>query len=131
MRWKFKPVGERIRGVLRLAVDFSSTKPPQGVGSRAVSASDRGTPSEYLTRSDIVAGMAEISPRVRLCFDRYKVPGTWTAMVTIVSSGRVSNVHVAGPEPQTANCIGDAVAGAIFPPFTGQPTTIAYPYVFR
>jgi hypothetical protein len=112
-----------------------STQPAQTATSQPIPPTDApptdGPPPEQLDKAAIVAGMSRIAPRVRACFDQYRVIGVWTATLTIVNSGQVSKVHVAGPHLETANCIGNAVAGAIFPPFTGAPLTISYPYVIR
>jgi hypothetical protein len=107
-------------------VACASNPPPTQRQSRAPS-----DPREQLDKADIVAGMGRIKPRVGECFDRFHRPGVFSVALTIASSGRVASVHVTGPDLETGNCIGVAVAKATFPPFTGEPQSIVYPFVFR
>jgi hypothetical protein len=51
--------------------------------------------------------------------------------ITIVPTGHVGRVDVRGPDIETDDCIGRAVARAEFPQFSGPPMPITYPYVLR
>lgn len=89
------------------------------------------TPGSTLTRRDIVDAMAGVTPRVSECFDRRPRTGLFEVTMQVSTSGRVTNVHVRGPDAEENQCIGLAVAGATFPPFSGGPMTITYPFWLR
>jgi len=79
----------------------------------------------------IVVGMQEVKPAVQACFDRYKAAGLFSVALTIVGDGHVASAHVLGPHPPTNDCVGHAVFAARFPPFSGPPQSVVYPFVLR
>lgn len=80
---------------------------------------------------DIVRGMEQVKPAVNRCFDLYKASGLFSVGLTIVGDGHVASVRVRGPHVPTNDCVGHAVATAEFPPFSGPPQSVVYPFVLR
>jgi hypothetical protein len=88
-------------------------------------------PREQLDKGDIVYGMHQVQPAVGLCFDRYRQVGMFSVAFTVAGSGRITSVSVRGPHVETNDCVGQAVATATFPPFSGAPQSIVYPFILR
>jgi predicted Zn finger-like uncharacterized protein len=95
-------------------------------------ASSNSNLQERLTRSQIQSGMRRIKPRIKKCYDRFKVPGMAMVKVTIGGSGRVSSVRVSGVfgGTPTGGCVTKAVRSARFPK-SKNSTTITYPFQLR
>jgi hypothetical protein len=95
-------------------------------------AGSEGVP-QTLGRSAIVAGMKSVKAAVQGCFDKHRVPGMASVVVTIARSGKVSRAMVRGvfAETPTGSCIQRAVLSARFPPFRGAPVTFDYPFILR
>lgn len=71
-----------------------------------------------LSQSDIVKAMQAVQPKVKQCFDQYKVPGTALTNVSVAKGGRVAAVSVAGKfaGTPTGTCVEAAAKTAKFPP---------------
>jgi len=71
-----------------------------------------------MQREDLVRAMQGVTPRVRECFNQYKVPGTAMVKVTVARGGRVSSASVSGKfgGTPTGTCVESAVRSARFPP---------------
>jgi hypothetical protein len=87
-------------------------------------------PTDQLDKNQVVAGMSAVKGAVVQCY-RGRKPGVYFADVIIDGSGRISRVNVRGADLATDDCVGQAVAGAVFPPFTGPPMLVSYPYLLR
>ena len=87
---------------------------------------------DRLERGQILSGMRRISPRVKGCYDRFKVPGLAMVKVSIAASGRVSAATVSGlfAGTPTGSCVSRAVMSSRFPA-TKNPTTVRYPFSLR
>ncbi|MGD0835877.1 MAG: GYF domain-containing protein [Polyangia bacterium] len=81
-----------------------------------------------LTQSDIVNAMRGVQPRVQSCADKFKVPGTAMATVSVASGGKVASVTTNGKfaGSPTGSCIESAVRSARFPPC--QAMTFPWPF---
>jgi hypothetical protein len=116
----------------RDTLDCEYARPPWGApGPQTASPCDDGT--TQLDKAAIVYGMGAVKGAVLACFDEYRVPGMATATLTIERSGHVSRVGITGQfaGTPTGECVERAVHAASFPPFTGEPQTINYPYILR
>jgi predicted Zn finger-like uncharacterized protein len=71
-----------------------------------------------MQREDLVRAMQGVTPRVRDCFNQYKVPGTAMVKVNVARGGKVSAANVTGKfgGTPTGMCVESAVRGAHFPP---------------
>jgi hypothetical protein len=87
-----------------------------------------GTPVYHLDPAAIVAGMTAVAPCVRACLTE---PGLWNVTVTIGQSGQLTNVHVLSPQTSgpIVDCIVATVSMASFPPSSGAPISLVYPFV--
>ena len=86
-------------------------------------------PRAQLSVDENVTGMRRIKPDVERCFDRYNTSGLFSVALRIVGDGHIAYVHVNGPDVPTSDCVGHAVAAATFPPFSGAPQSVVYPFV--
>jgi predicted Zn finger-like uncharacterized protein len=70
-----------------------------------------------LDRTDIVKGMMGIQPKVKDCFNQYKVPGTAMMTVHLDNSGRVKGANASGKfaGTPTGTCLESAAKSAKFP----------------
>jgi predicted Zn finger-like uncharacterized protein len=84
-----------------------------------------------LDKSDIVKGMMGIQPKVKDCFNQFKVPGTAMMTVHLEGSGRVKAANVAGKFAGTPTgiCLESAAKSAKFPA-TSTPT-FQYPLLLH
>lgn len=113
--------------------------PPQCAGEwRALPTGDTA-PIDALDKNMIVAGMKSVAPCVQACVPPpprhwYSSPQTFVfnVAVTIAGSGQPS-AHVVSRDipPALGGCFEAAVNKASFPPFTGPPMSIVYPYVLH
>jgi Mg-chelatase subunit ChlD len=103
----------------------------EGSGSGSAGSSSVGATAETLSRTQIVAGISAIRPRVQACNAQYRVPGTANVDITISRTGRIQTAAVTGKFAGTPTglCLEKAVRGATFPRFAGPPITISYPLV--
>jgi len=86
-----------------------------------------------LTRSQVVDVMNSIQDKVHACAAQTGKSGTVQITATIVPSGRVKSVRIAGMFAGTpaGDCVATAVRGAVFPTFVGQPQPVNYPVPLR
>jgi predicted Zn finger-like uncharacterized protein len=84
-----------------------------------------------LEKSDIVKAMQGVQPKVKGCFDQYKVPGTAMMTIKVARGGRVSDASVGGKfaGTPTGTCLESAARTAKFPPSEAQ--TIQYPFLLH
>ncbi|PID38924.1 MAG: hypothetical protein CSA24_00350 [Deltaproteobacteria bacterium] len=87
---------------------------------------------DRLGRSQIVAGMRKVKPRVRGCFDRFRVPGLAMVKVSVGASGKVTRAKVTGifGGTPTGACVSRVVKSARFSPCKSI-TTFDYPFNLR
>jgi hypothetical protein len=80
-----------------------------------------------LDKNDIVRAMMGVQPKVKDCYNQYKVPGTAMVFLKIARGGRVSDATVSGKFAGTATgtCVEEASKTAQFPAVEG--TTFYYP----
>ena len=109
--------------LLVVTISGCATSPQLGVSAHA--------PRERLDQDDIVHAMEQVKPGVMRCIDRYKQVGMFVAAYTVIGSGQITLIRVRGPHAETSNCVGNAVATATFPRFSGAPQSIVYPFIFR
>jgi hypothetical protein len=93
---------------------------------------------EQLDKQAIVAGMSTIKPCVQACLPRPSAWGSmsrdvWSVALTIGTSGQPTSVKVIAPQTTgpVVDCIVAAVSRASFPPTTGSPISLVYPFVAR
>jgi hypothetical protein len=86
-------------------------------------------PRAQLAVDDITNGMQRVRPEVERCFDRFQSSGFFSVALRIVGDGHIAYVHVNGPHVPTNDCVGHAVAAATFPPFSGAPQSVVYPFI--
>jgi predicted Zn finger-like uncharacterized protein len=81
----------------------------------------RGERAAPLSSQDVVRGMSAVMPKARDCYNQYKVPGVANVKVTVMPSGRVSNVVVTGKFAGTpsGSCVESALKTAKFNPSAG------------
>lgn len=81
-----------------------------------------------LTQSDIVNAMKGVQPKVQLCANQYKVPGTAMATISVAAGGKVNNATVTGKfaGTPTGDCVAAAAKSAKFPPC--QSMTFPWPF---
>jgi len=92
--------------------------PPKPVGKTA------------LTKNDIRAGMKKVGSQVQTCYDKYQIGGTAWVKLTITPKGMPKNIRIKGKflGTDTGNCVIKAVKRARFATFSGQPSTVNYPF---
>jgi hypothetical protein len=81
-----------------------------------------------LGQSDIVDAMKRVQPKIQACANRFKVPGTAMANISVAKGGRVGTVLVTGKFADTAtgSCVEEAAKSAKFPPC--QPMNFPWPF---
>jgi predicted Zn finger-like uncharacterized protein len=81
-----------------------------------------------LTQSDIVNAMKGVQPKVQLCANQFKVPGTAMATISVAAGGKVNNATVTGKfaGTPTGDCVAVAAKSAKFPPC--QSMTFPWPF---
>jgi predicted Zn finger-like uncharacterized protein len=81
-----------------------------------------------LSQSDIVSAMKAVQPKVKECFNQYKVPGIANVRISVVSGGRVGSATVAGKFAGTPSgtCVENAAKTAKFPPCA--PMSFPWPF---
>jgi hypothetical protein len=105
------------------------TAPPPVKEEKAPQADD----ASVLTRQQVMDAMSAIQPQVHECATLTGKTGIVDIKATIVPSGRVRTVRVAGMFAGTpaGDCVSKAVRGAQFPTFVGQPQPVNYPVPLR
>jgi len=81
-----------------------------------------------LTQSDIVNAMKGVQPKVQLCANQNKVPGTAMATISVASGGKVNSATVTGKfaGTPTGSCVEAAAKSAKFP--ACQSMTFPWPF---
>jgi hypothetical protein len=81
-----------------------------------------------LSQSDIVSAMKAVQPKVKECFNQYKVPGIANVRISVLSGGRVGSATVAGKFVGTPSgaCVENAAKTAKFPPCA--PMSFPWPF---
>jgi hypothetical protein len=92
-------------------------------------------PAESLSPSVIQKGLASVRDRVRACKDKLPAGATVVnAEVVIARDGSVSEVGVDGlgtDDADATKCLEQAISEAQFPPFTGEPRIVRYPFTLK
>jgi len=110
-----------------------ATKPRGGnarTAAEKAKVADLPTSLEHRQINTVVQGLR---PRVRACFDRYRVPGTADMRLTISPRGRLDRAVVRGrfAGTPTGACLRQAFMTARFPRFSGPPFSVTYPVFLR
>jgi predicted Zn finger-like uncharacterized protein len=82
-----------------------------------------------LERDDIVRAMQGVQPKVKDCFNQYKVPGTAMVSMNVARGGKVSSATVTGKfaGTPTGACVANAAKSAKFPPVEAYDG-LSYPF---
>jgi predicted Zn finger-like uncharacterized protein len=82
-----------------------------------------------LSQSDIVSAMKAVQPRVKECFNQYKVAGIANVSISISKGGRVASASVTGKFAGTPSgtCVEAAAKTAKFPPCEAM----SFPWPFQ
>ncbi len=107
--------------------DDDAPEPPRGAIREA------GQPPDDLVRTEIIAAMDRVKPRVANCFDLFNQPGLATVRLQVASSGRVTSAKVEGElaGTQTAQCVEAAARNATFRSFKRASMTVTWPFVLK
>jgi predicted Zn finger-like uncharacterized protein len=84
-----------------------------------------------LSQSDIVSAMRAVQPKVKECFNQYKVPGIANVSLAVAKGGRVSSAVVTGKlaGTPTGACVESAAKSAKFPPC--EAMSFPWPFPLR
>jgi hypothetical protein len=82
-----------------------------------------------LSQSDIVSAMRAVQPRVKECYNQYKVPGIANVTISVSKGGRVASASVTGKFASTPSggCVESAAKTAKFPPCEAM----SFPWPFQ
>ena len=82
-----------------------------------------------LSQSDIVSAMKAVQPRVKECFNQYKVPGIANISISVSKGGRIASASVTGKFAGTPSgtCVEAAAKTAKFPPCEAM----SFPWPFQ
>jgi hypothetical protein len=82
-----------------------------------------------LSQSDIVSAMRAVQPRVKECYNQYKVPGIANVTISVSKGGRVASASVTGKFAGTPSggCVESAAKTAKFPPCEAM----SFPWPFQ
>jgi len=71
-----------------------------------------------LTQRDIVNAMKAVQPKVQSCANKFRVPGTAMAKLSVAAGGRISSATVTGrfAGTPTGSCVEAAAKSAKLPP---------------
>ncbi len=110
------------------------SKPRPAAKARSVEDDDsakKPAASKALEKEELVKGMMSVMPKIKECFNQYKVPGVATVNLSIGKSGKVSSATVSGKFAGTPSgtCVEAAVKTAKFPPSDGL--NVPYPVFLR
>jgi hypothetical protein len=92
-----------------------------------------GDEATGLTRSQVMDVMNSLQDKVHECAVQTGKSGTVQVTATVVQTGRVKSVRIAGMFAGTpaGDCVATVVRGAVFPTFVGQPQPVNYPVPLR
>jgi hypothetical protein len=82
-----------------------------------------------LSQSDIVRAMKAVQPRVKECYDQYRVPGIASVSISVSKGGQVAKATVTGKFGGTPSgaCVEAAAKNAKFPPCEAM----SFPWPFQ
>jgi hypothetical protein len=82
-----------------------------------------------LSQSDIVSAMRAVQPRVKECYNQYKVPGIANVTIAVSKGGRIASASVTGKFAGTpsGSCVESAAKTAKFPPCEAM----SFPWPFQ
>jgi len=82
-----------------------------------------------LSQSDIVSAMKAVQPRVKECYNQYKVPGIANVSIAVSKGGRIASASVSGKFAGTpsGSCVEAAAKTAKFPPCEAM----SFPWPFQ
>jgi len=82
-----------------------------------------------LSQSDIVSAMRAVQPRVKECYNQYRVPGIANVTISVSKGGRVASAAVTGKFAGTPSggCVESAAKTAKFPPCEAM----SFPWPFQ
>lgn len=129
--------GDKLDDLLNAAL--GSKRAPTTAGSAGARAREEDDSAKKpaaaslgsLGKEDIVRGIQGVMPRVKECYNNYKVPGTANVNISVARGGRVSDAKVTGKfaGTPTGNCVETAIKQAKFPPTEAQ--NFPYPIFLR
>ena len=82
-----------------------------------------------LSQSDIVSAMKAVQPRVKECYNQYKLPGIANVSISVSKGGRIASATVTGKFAGTPSgtCVEAAAKTAKFPPCEAM----SFPWPFQ
>jgi len=82
-----------------------------------------------LSQTDIVSAMKAVQPRVKECYNQYKVPGIANVSISVSKGGRIASASVTGKFAGTPSgtCVEAAAKTARFPPCEAM----SFPWPFQ
>ena len=82
-----------------------------------------------LSQTDIVSAMKAVQPRVKECYNQYKVPGIANVSISVSKGGRIASASVTGKFAGTPSgtCVEAAAKTAKFPPCEAM----SFPWPFQ
>ena len=82
-----------------------------------------------LSQGDIVSAMRAVQPRVKECYNQYKVPGVANVTISVAKGGRLASASVTGKFAGTpsGSCVESAAKTAKFPPCEAM----SFPWPFQ
>jgi hypothetical protein len=82
-----------------------------------------------LSQSDIVSAMKAVQPRVKECYNQFKLPGIANVSISVSKGGRISSATVTGKFAGTpsGSCVEAAAKTAKFPPCEAM----SFPWPFQ
>jgi hypothetical protein len=82
-----------------------------------------------LSQSDIVSAMKAVQPRVKECYNQYKIPGIANVSISVSKGGRIASASVTGKFAGTPSgtCVEAAAKTAKFPPCEAM----SFPWPFQ
>jgi len=93
-----------------------------------------GSAGAQLDNASIDVGMERVRGQATACVAQGHGGTDWIVRLTIRSDGHPSEVHVDSaetPDPMVSTCLEGVISGAVFPPFSGPPMDVTYPYSVR
>lgn len=87
-----------------------------------------------LDNASIDVGMERVRGMAAACVAQGHGGIDWIVRLTIRPDGHPSEVHVDStetPDPMVSSCLENVIAQAVFPPFSGPPMSVTYPYSVR
>jgi hypothetical protein len=122
---------ELLDGALGSGGKPKAQRAPEDDAPRAKPAPAAAAALPSLEKGDIVKAMMGVQPKVKDCFNQYKVPGTAMMTIKVARGGRVSDASVGGKfaGTPTGTCLESAAKSAKFPPTEAQ--TIQYPFLLH